>query len=342
MSQPPKKRRSILALVVVAATLPLVGAASPAVAATAPTGCNALQQLLGMCQKAPTACNALQQLLGLCAKPAPTPTPTPTPAPTQPAPAPGEECGGHPTVPKAGGGVWTCDFHDEFDGTVLNRAMWLPQTTKGSGFDSNDHDCFMDSPNNVSVSGGSLVLTSRQEPAPFICEDRVARSTQYTSGSVSTFQLKSVNRGRVEVRAKIISGKVQGTHTAFWLFPQDLNGGPGRGEIDIAEIYGIYSDRAIPYIHHPFSAIDNSDTNNFCLIPDIADWNTYVVEWTAESIRIIYNDQVCLTNTMGAPNFNKDYMVALTQGLGWPGNDFQRGVTPLPAQTIVDYVRVYK
>ena len=30
------------------------------------------------------------------------------------------------------------------------------------------------------------------------------------------------------------------------------------------------------------------------------------------------------------------------QGLGWPGNDFQPGVTPLPAQTLVDYVRVYK
>ena len=246
------------------------------------------------------------------------------------------------TVPKAGGGVWTCDFNDEFNGTGLNRAMWLPQTTKGSGFDSNDHDCFMDSPNNVSVSGGSLVLTSRQEPAPFVCEDAVPRSTQYTSGSVSTYQRKSVNRGRVEVRAKILSAKVQGTHTAFWLFPQDLLGGPGLGEIDIAEVYGIYSDRAIPYIHSPLEAVDPSDTNNYCMIQNIADWNTYVVEWTAQSIKIIYNGQVCLTNTLAASTFNKDYMVALTQGLGWPGNDFQPGITPLPAQTLVDYVRVYK
>lgn len=168
------------------------------------------------------------------------------------------------------------------------------------------------------------------------------RSTQYTSGSVSTYQRKSVNRGRVEVRAKIVSAKVQGTHTAFWLFPQDLLGGPGRGEIDIAEVYGIYSDRAIPYIHHPLGAIDANATNNYCMIANIADWNTYVVEWTAESIRILYNGRLCLTNTMGASNFNKDYMVALTQGLGWPGNDFQPGITPLPARTVVDYVRVYK
>jgi beta-glucanase (GH16 family) len=158
---------------------------------------------------------------------------------------------------------------------------------------------------------------------------------------VSTYQRKSVDRGRVEVRAKIVSGKVQGTQTSFWLFPQDLLGGPGRGEIDIAEIYGKYSDRAIPFIHSRLEGVDPNATNNYCMIANIADWNTYVVEWTAQTIKIIYNGQVCLTETLAASGFNKNYMVALTQGLGWPGNDFQPGITPLPAQTVVDYVRVY-
>jgi beta-glucanase (GH16 family) len=330
MSQPRRLRRAILTLLLVAAALPVLSA-GPTAAATAAQS---------------TKCNLLQQLLRQCPKPTTTTTTTTPAAPTTTTSAPtttipGTACGGVPTLPKAGGGLWTCDFGDEFNGTSLNRAMWLPQTTRGSGFDSNDHDCFMDSPNNVSVTGGNLVLTSRPEPAPFICEDTVARSTQYTSGSVSTYQRKSVNRGRVEVRAKIVSAKVQGTHTAFWLFPQDLLGGPGRGEIDIAEVYGIYSDRAIPFIHYPLGAVDPNATNNYCMIANIADWNTYVVEWTAESIKIIYNGQPCLTNTMGASNFNKDYMVALTQGLGWPGNDFQPGMTPLPAQTVIDYVRVY-
>lgn len=361
--------RAVLALLVVAAPLQLAAAATARSApTTAAAKCNLLQQLLGRCPK-PTTTTAVPTTTAIPTTTTAGPTTTAAPAtPTGPtttaaqttttgptttatpsttttttlAPTPTTACGGVPTLPRAGGGVWTCDFNDEFNGTALDRTTWFPQPTKGSGFDSNDHDCFMDSPNNVSVSGGSLVLTSRQEPAPFVCEDTVPRTTQYTSGSVSTYQRESVNRGRVEVRAKIISAKVQGTHTAFWLFPQDLNGGPGRGEIDIAEIYGTYSDRAIPYIHHPLSALDASDTNNFCMIPNIADWNTYVVEWTAQSITIIYNGQVCLTNTMGASAFNRDFMVALTQGLGWPGNDFQPGITPLPAQTLVDYVRVYK
>ena len=42
----------------------------------------------------------------------------------------------------------------------------------------------------------------------------------------------------------------------------------------------------------------------------LPDWNTYVVEWTAQSITIIYNGQVCLTDTMGASNFNRDFMVS--------------------------------
>ncbi|MGH3521853.1 MAG: glycoside hydrolase family 16 protein [Mycobacterium sp.] len=313
----------MLALLMVAAAFPLLTAASPAEARTTPAKCTVLQQLLGPCAK-------------------PTTTTTTKPPTTSSTTTPGGACGGYATVPKTGGGVWTCAFSDEFNGTTLNRAMWLPQTTKGSGFSSNAQDCFMDSPNNVSVSGGDLVLTSRQEPAPFVCEDTVPRTTQYTSGSVSTYQRMSVDHGRVEVRAKIISAKVQGTHTAFWLFPQDLIGGPGRGEIDIAEVYGIYSDRAIPFIHSPLEAVDSGATNDYCMIPNIADWNTYVVEWTAQSIKIIYNGQVCLTDTLAASNFNKDYMVALTQGLGWPGNAFQPGITPLPAQTLVDYVRVYK
>lgn len=328
MAQPRPKRQTTrrrIALLLVAAAFPLVSAATaaPATAATAQT----------------TTCNALQKLLNMCPK---TTTTTTKPTTTTTTTAPAAACGGVATEPKAGGGVWTCAFGDEFNGTTLDRSLWLPQTTQGSGFSSDGQDCFMDSPNNVSVSGGSLVLTSRQEPAPFICQDAVPRSTQYTSGMVSTYQRKSLDRGRVEVRAKILSGKVQGTQTSFWLFPQDLLGGPGKGEIDIAEVYGIYSDRAIPFIHSPLESVDPNATNDYCMIANIADWNTYVVEWTTQSIKIIYNGQTCLTETLAASGFNKDYMVALTQALGWPGNAFQPGITPLPAQTVVDYVRVYK
>jgi beta-glucanase (GH16 family) len=201
----------------------------------------------------------------------------------------------------------------------------------------------MDSPNNIAVGNGTLTLTARKEAAPFLCQDTWGpRQTQYTSASVSTFGLFGLNKGRVEFRAKVTGADQPGLHEAFWLFPMDLNGGPGRGEIDVAEIYHRYPDRAIPYIHHPNSWLDPSDTNTNCLIANIHDWNTYVLEWTSSSLTIIYNGTTCLTNTMGAWNFNKPYMLAITQGLGWPGNDFVPGVTPLPASTIVDYVRVYK
>lgn len=143
-------RRTFLTLLVAAAGLPVLSAGPTAAATAAPS----------------TKCNFLQQLLRQCPKPTSTTTTTTTSTSTTSIPS--TACGGVATIPKFGGGSWTCDFGDEFNGSSLDRTMWLPQTTKGSGFDSNDHDCFMDSPNNVSVAGGTLVLTSRQEPAAFV------------------------------------------------------------------------------------------------------------------------------------------------------------------------------
>lgn len=351
-----RSRRASVAALVLSLTVaggvlaPLPRSSTPPAAAAT---CNWVQQLLGQCSATTTttrpATTTTTRASTTTTRPVTTttttrPTTTTTAAPTTTTTAPTSgACGGVATLPKAGGGVWTCQWSDEFDGTALDRTKWLPQQTAGSGFDSNDHDCVVDSPNNIAVTGGSLVLTSRKEAAPFTCNDpKGARQTQYTSASVSTYGLFNLNKGRVEFRAKVTGADQPGLHEAFWLFPQDLLGGPGRGEIDVAEIYHRYPDRAIPYVHHPLSSVDANDTNNYCLIPNIHDWNTYVVEWTTSSIKIIYNGVTCLTNTMGASNFNKPYMLAITQGLGWPGNDFVPGTTPLPASTIVDHVRVYK
>jgi beta-glucanase (GH16 family) len=290
--------------------------------------------------QAATSCNLLQQLLGQCTPTTTAPSSTSTTATTS---NPNALCGGVATLPKAGGGTWTCTWSDEFTGDQLDRTKWRPQTTEGSNFSSNNLDCVVDSPNNISVGGGSLTLTSRKEAAPFTCPDPDGpRSTSYTSATLTTFGLYDLKRGRVEFRAKVTGADQPGLHEAFWLFPTDLLGGPGLGEIDVAEIYHRYPDRAIPYIHHPLSTLDPNDTKTSCLIPNIHDWNTYVVEWTSSSIKVIYNGVQCLNDTLGASNFNKPYMLAITQGLGWPGNDFVPGVTPLPASTIVDYVRVYQ
>ena len=173
--------------------------------------------------------------------------------------------------------------------------------TASSGFHSGT-ECFVNSPNNVSVGGGVLSLTVRKEAAPFTCASPVGSyATQYTSGSVLTYGLFSQAYGRFEVRAKLPSAAVKGLQESFWLWPDNSNKygyyWPQSGEIDIAEMYSQYADRAIPYIHYVPAVTDPNVTNTNCLISDISAFHTYVAEWTPTTITIKYDGQTCVIDT---------------------------------------------
>ncbi len=265
------------------------------------------------------------------------------------APAGAPLCGGV-TLAKAGGGNWQCTFADEFDGTALDRTKWAPQVTASSNFYS-PPGCYMDSPNNVFVSGGFLNLAARKEAQSFTCKAKQPFNTQYTLGMVSTWQRFSQAYGRFEVRAKVPNVKTKGLQESFWLWPDNAlkyGAWPRSGEIDIAEIYHQYPDRAIPFIHYAPGAYDPNVTNNYCMI-DISQFHSYVAEWTTKSIKITIDGKTCLEDlwTPAAPlkkpqPFDHPYMIALTQAFGLGTNSYIPNVTPLPAVTQVDYVRVWK
>ena len=286
----------------------------------------------------------------------PTPTPTsstPTPSPTSSGPA--APCGD--PVAKAGGGDWTCTFDDEFNGTALDTSKFIPINSSASGANGGGA-CFVDSPNNISEGNGVLTLTVRKEAAPFVCATPGGGfSTQYTSGEVATYTKFSQTYGRFAVRASFPASTVAGLQSALWLWPNNpltYGAWPASGEIDIAEEYSLYADRAIPYIHYLYdpytvSTLTNTNlaTNNFCMITDVHAMHEYVVEWTPTTMTIIYDGQTCLVdnysayNLTGSKPFDQPFFVALTQSLGAGGNAITAS-TPLPASTQIDYVRVWK
>jgi beta-glucanase (GH16 family) len=254
------------------------------------------------------------------------------------------------SIRKSTGGTWRCTFADDFNGTSLNTNKWIAQRTDTSGYMSGPTACFVDSPNNISVSGGTLKLTARKEPAPFSCFEGF--TTQYTSGMVSTAQGRfSQTYGRFEVRAKVWSARVKGLQTSFWLWPDDATRYgplPASGEIDIAEMYSQYPDRAIPYIHYNAAKYDPTVTNNYCMISNLAKFHTYTLEWTASSLKISYDGRRCLTHQwnpaapLARPQpFDHPFFIILTQALGIGTNEFDPASTPLPARTEVDYVRAW-
>jgi hypothetical protein len=263
-------------------------------------------------------------------------------------PAP-DACGSR--IAKGTGGYWECTFSDDFDGTSLDRSKWVPQRTDQSGYLNGPAACFVDSPENVSVSGGSLRLTARREPAPIGCGP--AFTTEYTSGMVTTAMGRfSQAYGRFEIRAKVPPARVRGLQTALWLWPTDAaryGAYPGSGEIDIAEMYSLHPDRAIPYIHYRADALDPNVTNTGCMISDLSAFHTYTLEWTATSMKISYDGRTCLFDhwvpaspLTGSQPFDQPFFISLTQALGVGTNEFDPATTPLPATTTVDYVRVWK
>jgi beta-glucanase (GH16 family) len=258
------------------------------------------------------------------------------------------DCGA--TIKKADGTPWVCTLADNFNGTTLNRDLWFVQTSAASGFGSGD-DCFLDDPDNVSVSGGSLKLTVRREAAPFTCTTpKTSYTTQYSSGTINTYTKWSQAFGRFEFRAKFPAATKPGLHGALWMWPDNpvkYGAWPRSGEIDVAEVYSKYNDRAIPYIHYLPGR--STQTNNYCTL-DVTGWHTYVVEWTTKTIKVTFDGVVCVNETikpawpMTAPApFDQPFMLALTEGLGVGANALDPAAPPeVPATMQVDYVHVWK
>ncbi len=255
-------------------------------------------------------------------------------------------------IPKDTGGFWQCSFFDDFNGSALDTSKWLTQRTADSGF-GDGTSCFVDTPDNVSVSDGTLKLTSRREAAPFTCDSPLGSfDTQYTSGMVSTWGRFSQTYGRFEIRARISAADAKGLQSSLWLWPDDASRygpHPASGEIDIAEMFSAFPDRAVPYIHYNPAGPDPNMTNTNCLISNLGAFHKYVAEWTPSSIKIIYDGETCLIDhwNPAAPltrpePFDHPFLIALTQGLGIGGNAFDPATTPLPATTEIDYVRVWR
>ena len=257
----------------------------------------------------------------------------------------GADCGGL-SLAKSTGGTWTCTWDDEFNGTTLDATKWAVQTTAASGF-ATKPACFVNSPNNVSVANGVLSLTARKEAKAFACKSPTGSfTTQYTSGEVMSYGKFAQAYGRFEVRAKFPAATVAGLQSALWLFPSDYakyGAWPASGEIDIAEEYSRYADRAIPFVHYISPTLDTNVTNNYCTIASVNAFHSYTVEWTASTITVSYDGKTCITDyapTLAPGPFSQPFVVALTQALGVGGNAFTSS-TPLPATTQVDYVRVW-
>lgn len=296
---------------------------------------------------------------------APAAAPSGPAAGAAPATAPDDAgpCAGTTPPVAAPAGSWHCTFDDEFDGTSLDASKWAPMLTYASAYRTGPlfHQvCYVDNPDTVNVSGGTLNLSVVQSPQPIGCQGTSASKAQtdIEGGMVISYDLFSQEYGYFEVRAEMPATSIPGLQETLWLYPENetLYGPwPDSGEIDFGEFYSEYPDNDVPAIHYPGSDNDPESSDDNCVHPGSSpagQFHTYAALWTPTSITTYYDGQPCMTDVYGphvtnpdtAPEpFNQPFFLALTAALGADdGDQYRPGVTPLPATTKVDWVRAWQ
>lgn len=239
-------------------------------------------------------------------------------------------------------------WYDEFDGEELNLDNWNV-TVARAGANNSELQAYVDSPDNVYIKDGKLVLNAIQN----IDEDG---KVTYTSGKVTTFNKMDLLYGKIVVSAKVPDGR--GLWPAIWMMPTNerrFGTWPKCGEIDIMEI--ICQDVKTSYstIHYgnPHASqqgIIKLDNGSFA-----DDFHEYTLEWEPSEMRFYTDGVLVLTvndwftgtsenNTMAYPApFNQEFYLQLNLAVGgtWPG-DPDENTDFTKSQFEIDYVHVYQ
>jgi beta-glucanase (GH16 family) len=264
-----------------------------------------------------------------------------------PAPsAPADACG--PRQQRADGTYYSCSFHDDFDGTTLDRTRWTAQDTALTGVFTGQGGCYRDNPRTIRVEDGALHLTATIHPRMFLCQSSIAPfPTRSEVATVTTASRFTQTYGRFSARMRFSAAT--GGHAAFWLSPEEHAYGkwPLSGEIDVAEWFGNDPTHVYPSVHYLGEGRQES-TGRECPEPGATTgFHTYTVEWTPTVMSFSYDDQLCWshswvpTNVRAPAPFDRPFNMVLAQiwGSGWAA---RRLSSPTTSTLAVDWVRVWQ
>lgn len=235
---------------------------------------------------------------------------------------------------------WELAWSDEFcyEG-LADESKWNYET----GFVRNQEKQYYTKARaeNARVEDGSLIIESRKEKY---------EKGQYTSASLHTWHKAQWLYCRLEVRAKLPTGK--GMWPAIWMLGTNRArvGWPACGEIYIMENVGFDPD-VICANAHTKAYNHTKRTNKGSKIrgeKPYERYHVYAIEWYEDRIDFFFDDEKYFTfENEGAGNdvwpFDKPHYLILNAAIGgtWGG---QKGIDDaiFPQKYYIDYVRVFK
>lgn len=235
----------------------------------------------------------------------------------------------------------TPTWADEFDYTGLPLSDKWDYDLGGSGWGNNEKQYYTNSLSNVSVANGLLSITAKKENM---------NGMAYTSTRLVSRNKLDVLYGRIEVKAKLPTGR--GTWPAIWMLPTDRAYGdwPKSGEIDIMEHVG-YDQNNVHFSTHTeaYYFKINTQKTSTKMIPDASTaFHLYRVDWTPYAIRGYYDNVLVFEFVNEGTGykvwpFDKRFHLLLNLAIGgdWGG---AQGIDDsiFPQKMDVDYVRYYK
>lgn len=190
--------------------------------------------------------------------------------------------------------IWSQHFDVQ---KSVDPNVWSYEIGDGSaqgipGWGNNELQIYVDS--NAIVEGNDLVILVRKtnEEAPEIRIPAYKGSAQFTSARLISKNKVHVLYGKIEIRAKVPSGK--GLWPAFWLLGDSISevGWPKAGEIDVMEWIGREPLRVFGTIHGPDRCGSNGFGGATCAAtPLYESFHVFRIDWRESEI-VWYLDDI--------------------------------------------------
>lgn len=195
--------------------------------------------------------------------------------------------------------------------------------------------------NNARVRDGNLVIEAHKEEI---------HNSKYTSARLISRDKGDWKYGKIEVRAKLPTGR--GTWPAIWMLPTNWKHGgwPDSGEIDIMEHVGYARDSIYGTVHtKAYNHGIGTQKGGMLFVPTAeSEFHIYAINWTENKIDFLIDNNIFFTfenenKSCEEWPFSEPFYLILNLAVGgnWGG---KKGVDDeiWPQRMEVDYVRVYR